>query len=541
MGVGAGGGGRVVSGADAPLAADVERFRDLVRARLGLQFEDARLGFLAEVLWRRLHATGRSCATYLDEMESRAVRAELTALAPELTVPETYFFRHTDQLRAFADVVVPERMKARKLERRLSFLSAGCATGEEAYTLAMILRELPLDPGWVVSIRAVDVNQVVLDRAARGRFSPWSLRETPPDAQRRWFRSSGRELVLDDAIRTQVTFEQRNLAVEDPELWRPDTYDAVFCRNVLMYFAPETAQAVVARIARAIAPGGHLFLGHAETLRGMSHEFHLCHSHNAFYYQRREADEPAGPPVRWAHIAPGLPLPAAPRPECTADGSWVEAIDRASDRIRDLFDKQRGDGEPRPDGPVAQRSGPAWWEAELGRPPAPAAPPWDLRTPLELLGQERFGEALRLVQALPPESAADPDARLLEAVLLAHSGQLVRASQVCAELLQIDELNAGAHYVLALCCAGSGDSPSAAEHDQVASYLDPDFAMPRLHLGLLARRAGDHDQARRELRRALDLLQREEPSRLLFFGGGFNRDALVALCRAELIACGGRR
>jgi chemotaxis protein methyltransferase CheR len=513
-----------VSGVAAPLAADVERFRDLIRARLGLQFEDARLGFLAEILWRRLHATGRSCADYLDELESRSLRTELGALAPELTVPETYFFRHTDQLRAFADVVVPARMKARGVDRRLWFLSAGCASGEEAFTLAMILRELPLDPGWVVSIRAVDVNQVVLDRAARGHFSPWSLRETPPDAQRRWFRSSGRELVLDDAIRSQVTFEQRNLSVEDPELWRPDAYDAVFCRNVLMYFAPETAQAVVARIARSIAPGGHLFLGHAETLRGKSHDFHLCHSHSAFYYQRREAGEPAGPPARWAHIATEPPPFAAPPLERAPDGCWVEAIDRASDRIRDLFDEQRRGGAPR-GGEAA---------------PAPEPPRFDLRTPLELLGQERFGEALRLVQALPPESAVDPDARLLEAVLLAHSGQLVRASQVCAELLQIDELNAGAHYVLALCCAGSGDSPSAAEHDQVASYLDPDFAMPRLHLGLLARRAGDHAQARRELRQALDLLQREEPSRLLFFGGGFNRDALVALCRAELVACGGR-
>ena len=101
-------------------------------------------------------------------------------------------------------------------------------------------------------------------------------------------------------------------------------------------------------------------------------------------------------------------------------------------------------------------------------------------------------------------------------------------------------MNAGAHYLLALCREGAGDSSAAAERDQVATYLDPAFAMPRLHLGLLARRKGDRERAREELGQALLLLQREDASRLLLFGGGFGREALSALCRAEILACGGR-
>jgi chemotaxis protein methyltransferase CheR len=156
------------------------------------------------------------------------------------------------------------------------------------------------------------------------------------------------------------------------------------------------------------------------------------------------------------------------------------------------------------------------------------------------LRTEHFTEALDLVQALPPESANDPDVLLLQAVLLAHSGRLAPAEDMCRRLLEIDELNSGAHYVLALCREGARDQSAAASHDQVAVYLDPAFAMPRLHLGLLARRAGDCDAARRELGQALELLQREDASRLLLFGGGFNREALLGLCRAELIACGGK-
>ena len=145
------------------------------------------------------------------------------------------------------------------------------------------------------------------------------------------------------------------------------------------------------------------------------------------------------------------------------------------------------------------------------------------------------------MHALPGGATADPDSLLLRAALLTHSGRLDDAERVCADLLGLDELNAGAHYLLALCREGRGDRAAAIDHDQVAVYLDPAFAMPRLHMGLLARRSGQADVARRELGLALPLLQREDTSRLLLFGGGFNRDTLTALCRAELGAAGVER
>jgi chemotaxis protein methyltransferase CheR len=500
-----------------PAPIEVERFRELVALHLGLQFDDGRLGFLADVLGRRVNGSPNGCQDYLRLIERGLPPSELDGLARELTVPETYFFRHLDQIRAFSEAIA-ERLQARRHLRQLRILSAGCASGEEPYTLAIALRELGIDPSWDVKVRAVDMNQVVLERARRGRYGAWSLRETPPDLQARWFSPRGREFQLDESIRTQVVFEQRNLADDDGDLWRPDMYDVVFCRNVLMYFTPKCSQAVVERITRSLAPGGYLFLGHAENLRGMSHEFHLCHTHSAFYYKRRAAHEPASPTLPWGQMVPSAPPPL--------NDQWYAAIGDAADQIRVLADSP-----PAP--PTRARATP---EALL----AHAAPACDLRTPLDLLRQERFDEALGAVRTLPPESAADPDVLLLEAVLLAHSGKLDGAEKVCRELLQIDELNAGAHYVLALCCEGAGLRSQAVEHDQLATYLDPEFAMPRLHLGLIARRAGQQAEARRELGLALGLLQREDSSRLLFFGGGFGRDALLALCRAELVACGGR-
>jgi chemotaxis protein methyltransferase CheR len=504
-------------------ACEVDRFRDVLARRLGLRFDDAKLGFLGDLLRRRLGAHGDVCDSYLRNLEGGTSQNEWSALVQELTVPETYFFRNMDQFRAFSEVVLPCRLQARESNRRLRFLSAACASGEETYSLAILLREVSADPSWVVSILGIDINPAMLEKAAHARYSSWALRETPLDVQRRWFLAEGREMVLDKTIHASVHFAVRNLVEDDPEIWQPDAYDAIFCRNVIMYFTEEASKAVVTRLTRALAPGGYLFLGHAETLRGLSHDFHLHHTHGTFYYQRKDG---ADPPAKCfsTDMATTSAFVAAPLAAIVGEAdTWVGAICSATERIRALAEAPIRPSLPGRSVPVSH-----------------AEPGWNLRVPLDLLRTEHFAEALDVVQALPPESAHDPDALLLHAVLLAHSGRLAPAEEVCRRLLKIDELNSGAHYVLALCREGARDQPAAASHDQVAVYLDPAFAMPRLHLGLLARRAGDSDAARRELGQALALLQREEASRLLLFGGGFNREALLGLCRAELIACGGK-
>jgi chemotaxis protein methyltransferase CheR len=113
---------------------------------------------------------------------------------------------------------------------------------------------------------------------------------------------------------------------------------------------------------------------------------------------------------------------------------------------------------------------------------------------------------------------------------------LAEAEAMCGEILRKDELSAGAHYLMALCREHAGDRRAALQHDQAAIYLDAEFAMPHLHVGLLARRSHDREGARSELGRALTLLAREDAARILLFGGGFTREALVALCRSELRA-----
>jgi chemotaxis protein methyltransferase CheR len=509
---------------------EIEQFRTIVAGRFGLQYEDGKLDYLADVLRQRMESTG--CTrfdSYVNRLAPSSLgSAELRALAEELTVNETFFFRNADNFRAFTEVVLPDRVRARRHEKRLRILSAGCASGEEPYSLAILVREaLPDLASWDVKIVGIDVSPAMLAKASQARYSAWSLRATSEDAKRRYFRTDGRDFLLDPAIQKMVTFEERNLVDEDPLFWRSLACDVVLFRNVLMYFTPDTAREVVRRIGQALLPGGFLFLGHAETLRGLTHEFHLCHTHDTFYYRRRDASEAVVVTATWSvqsNEGAANVLPAVV--ESTA--SWVDVIQRASERIATLADGRAGF--PNQDAPrVAARA----------TAPTAAARTWDLALVLAAVRQERFSDALEIISSLPTDSQQDPDALLLRAVLLTNNGRLDEAEEVCSRLLALDELNAGAHYLMALCREHASDSTGAIEHDQTAIYLDASFAMPHLHMGIMAKRSGDAATAQREFGHASIRLAREDASRLLLFGGGFSREALLQLCRTGPRVAGG--
>lgn len=436
--------------------ADLARFRTIVTGWFGLSLAGMSDADLAALLDER--ADG-SPASYLDHLETRP-GGERAVLAARLTIPETYLYRHVEQFRAVAEVAVPHRAQA--TGPRLSMLSAACATGDEAYTLAMVARDA-LPPGWTVQVTGVDLNPDVLRLAERGRFSAWAMRATPERARRRWFHADGDAMVLDDEIRRTVRFVDANLLDDDPRWWAPDAYDVIFCRNAVMYLTAEHASAVVRRLVAALKPGGFLFLGHAETAYGRVDGLDLRHSHGTFYFQRgvgRSAET----------IAPTPVIPEKRTAETPAQSPT---------------------------------------EAALG-----------------LLREERFVDALALVAEEP-----GPEASLLRAVLLTDLDRLPEAEAQCRRMLDANGLDAGAHYLLAVCREGAGDPEAAESHARTAAYLDPGFAMPRLRLGLLARARGDHKAARHEFTAALTLLAAEREERLLLFGGGFTRSALTALCR----------
>jgi chemotaxis protein methyltransferase CheR len=505
-----------------PLLPEVERFRSFLISQFGLDWDGSRLGGL---LLSRLDEKDLDEETYLRFLEqgnpaASAWREEVRILTEALSVPESFFFRDPAQFEVIRLRFLPSWLESHPEGGTLRILSAGCAGGEEPYSLAILFAD-SLPRGRRAEILGVDMSPRSIEKARRGVFTEWSLRTLPESARRRWFREEKRHFLLSDEIRGKVDFEERNLAVEDDHFWQSGRFDLVLCRNTLMYFHASSARRLVSRIERSLASEGLLFLGHAESMRGLSQGFHVRHTDEAFYYQRRgsapaEAFDRAG--------TEAAQTPSAPTPEPGLPQGWAESISQSAGRIRKLTQASL-----RPESPQGAESVGGSVDTASSR----------LERAMELVDEERFGEALGHLDHLPGGGKTEddsPERLLLRASLLTHQGRFEAAEQTCRKLLECDDLSAGAHYLLALCRSAAGDREAAVGEAQVSAYLDPTFSMPRLHLGLLARQSGDLPKARREFDQALTLLQQEEPSRLLLFGGGFRREGLLTLCRSELAA-----
>jgi chemotaxis protein methyltransferase CheR len=501
---------------------DIERFRMLIEDRLGLSCAEWQAERLPSLLRERMNKSSFSDAGgYFDWLSRPGVAEdELGVLAEHLTVGETYFFREGRQIDALLGLALPELLRRATPGEPLRILSAGCSSGEEAYTLAIALRQfLGETARYRVAITGIDMNPAAIRKARQAVYSAWSLRSTPERVRDEWFIEAGQSYRLREEIRSMVSFEERNLLTEDALFWKPRAFDVIFCRNVSIYFSPQATKAVVGRLERSLAPGGFLFLGHSESLRGISEEFELLNTHETFYYRRRGAVRPAA-----ASAGSGDDDVLGQLSDASERESWAEIIHRSAERIN-AFTK------PVPQRPLASSA--------AASPTPPRTPA--LATALELFKAERFEEAMALLTAMREAAPTDPDVELLTAVIYSNQGQFDEAERICLRLIrggvQGDRV-AAAHYLLGLCYENAGNRARAMDHHRSAIQQDPYFAMPHLHLGLLARRAGDNDGARAEMRLAADLVGCERPDRILLFGGGFHRNALLELCRAELTAAG---
>lgn len=274
------------AGASAVSAAELDRFAAWITARLGLRIDALNQGKLREALAARAQERGASSAAhYLDRLDALGP-GEIEALAEHLTVGESWFFRGPAQIEALRAAALPALLRARPPGQALRLLSAGCAGGEEAGTLAILFDEVAGRRSASASILGVDLNPAALQRARLGEYGDWQLREVPAPVKARAFHRRGKGFVMDEGLRARMSFEQRNLCEDDPLFFAPGRFDLILCRNVVIYFAPDPLRALIERLTRALAPGGYLFLAEAEALREPPPLLERCHSHGAFYYRR---------------------------------------------------------------------------------------------------------------------------------------------------------------------------------------------------------------------------------------------------------------
>jgi chemotaxis protein methyltransferase CheR len=262
--------------------------RDLLYGASGIYFDDSSRATLERRLRPRVEALGlESFEQYYHRLRFAEGRDEEMQLALDsVAVQETYFFREERALRAFAEEMLPEIAERRGGERLLRVWSAGCSTGEEAYTLAMLIQESGLFEGWRVELSASDLIRRVIEEARRGVYGEKSFRTTDPARREKYFtpRGDGTFLVA-DSLRSTVDFGCLNLVDGRPTDPHADL-DVIFCRNVMLYFGTDARRRAVSAFHRQLRAGGYLVLGASESLFTLNAPFRLAHLRHDLVYQK---------------------------------------------------------------------------------------------------------------------------------------------------------------------------------------------------------------------------------------------------------------
>ncbi len=465
-----------------------------IEERSGLAFPPEKWPELRRGLEMASETLGLSGARELAEkLPSPSVPGEwMTVLLNHLTVGETYFFREPETLEALENYLLPEFLEERRSgSRTLRIWSAGCATGEEPYTLAMLLcRAIPDIDHWNVSVLATDINTASLRKAKVGIYTAWSFRGTPEWVKNGFFLHSGKHgYSVSPRIRKMVRFERLNLRTDIFPASPDGTagVDLIFCRNVLMYFSPECIEAVLERFFDALAPGGYLVVSVNELSVGRFEGFERVVNGNVFCYRK-----PSGTrnPYAW--------LPAAARKIPAQRKSDPASVGRSPRRGRTAPGRSRA-----------------------AVPPAASSPPL-------AEGEPRNPEPSDLLEA---------------ARRCADSGRLEEALGHCEASLNEHAMDPAAHYLYAAILQETGNAKKAVQELKRVIYLAPEFVTAYISLGHILQTSGNRQEADRQLSNALSILERYQPGDVVPESGGTTAGALAAMIRAigtsEDVADGG--
>ena len=476
---------RAASAADDP---GFPALKERVIARTGHSYYIDKDDLLHDRVRRRLKACGLAdCTAYLARLEGPGGRDEWAALEAEITIGETFFFRYAEQFEALRGRILPDLIAARGDVRSLRIWSAGCSTGAEPYSLAILVHELLGEAlsDWSVTILGTDLSVEALATARGAEFGPWALRTLGEGERLRWFRRlparPGRPhgaYALRPVYRRMVRFERQNLLslIDGSQAAAAQAYDLILCRNVLIYFNAEHVNRIVRALGARLQPGGWLLIGHAEP--------------NPAFAQWLE-------PVT-------LPGTVAYRPA----GTEVVAAPPAPEEVR----------------PFAPETPPAFV-----LPPLPAEP----------IGQRPAEQPPAPVPAAPAVEALEPEDLLQAVRRLADAGETARAWRRLQDEIGGRGTDPALRYYEGLLALDLGREAEAERALRGALFLDRSFVMAHYQLGLLLARKARRGEAARALDNALRLAQGLPPETIVPEGDGVSAERLAENARALLSAIGG--
>lgn len=263
-------------------------FRNLIYEESGIYLKETRKDFLTNRLLKRMNATGMASPYWYYKLLVEKRKTELLILLDLLTVNETSFFRNRPQIDLFKNVILPGVIKKKEqdIQKKLRIWSAGCSTGEEPYTVAMVLREVISDyERWDIKIYASDLSLTALGTAAKGEYTADKILATVDEYYiAKYFQKEGDRFKIKPEVKKAVVFDFHNLKHDNGLR----NLDVIFCRNVMIYFDMEEQKRLVQKFHENLIAGGYLLIGHAETLQGIGTDFQFVYDNKGTAYKKPE-------------------------------------------------------------------------------------------------------------------------------------------------------------------------------------------------------------------------------------------------------------
>ena len=417
---------------DIALFAELEK---LATQQIGLRIpDDARDRFISMLRERATYLGCSSLKEYQTILLGKQASKEWEEFARVFTSGETFFFRDHGQFDLMRLRLLPELIALHRSDKTLRLWSAGCASGEEAYSMAMLVDMLLQEhDDWNILILGTDIGLAAIAKARLGCYGQWSFRMVPPALQQRYFHLEGSEWLLDERIRRMVTFRASNLVGESFPNSASELHDMdlILCRNVFIYFNHAAVSAVTAKFAATLHDGGYLLTAHTELIGHSVRELKCRLFAEGVVYQRC-----VHVPVSY----PNLSLPA-------------------------------GEGIIAPS--LVRSAGERWGGAKLTPPIA----------------------SVRIMPSAPLPVMRNDEVLLKEARAYADRGEYEQAEQVCRKILSAAPLATAPYFLLAQLAQLRGDFEQAIKSLNNALYLDPLFVAAHLELAALYERGGDIQRA----------------------------------------------
>ncbi len=405
-------------------------------------------------------------------LSSSLTQNQLDILVKHLTIGETYYFRDKNLFKVLETKILSELIDSRRNNRKtLKLWSAGCCTGEEPYSLAMLLdKMMPLRQGWNISILGTDINTIFLQKAEKGIYTSWSFRDAPEWVLEKYFKEKNKNSYeISQHMRDMVTFRQLNLAQQV----YPQMMDLIFCRNVIMYFAPELRTKVIQRLSNSLSDGGWLIFSPGDIPHVKDPNLHLVRFPEAILYRKgveSKDEECQAKPASHVPIPIRTPLQVRkPLPRITKTQKYKNL--KVQPRVS------------KPDSPNSK-----------------------------LQMQYFYKKAL--------ESA--------------NLGKLDQAEDLCKKAVNNEKLHPGIHYLLATIYQEQGRMKESARTLRDALYIDPKFVLAHFALGNLMQQEGRQTESEKYLRNTLSLLLNMNPEDILPHSEGLTAGRLTEMVQSML-------